>query len=330
MSAKRFEGKNLEEALDAAAKSFGVESFRVSYHIVLEKRGFLGGTKRVVIEAEVSDKAPSGRKQTSRAEKAVASKPEERNDRRPAQDRPQRARQDERPAAEVVAREEAPRQSERSAKDSIQEHERDREGGEPQRRGGRGRKRRPHERKEVATDLPAGQPIVESSVPVEVPDQGEQSEDAAVVVGWCERIFAISGLDLVARTSETDEEIDVELHGADVLMIGSGDYLDALQVLANKSFTGRQFERRIEFDAGGFKRRREEELSSLAREMAERVRKEKRGRTMRAMSPIERRIVHLALEDQDGVTTESRGRGFLKRVAIIPSGDGEQDTASES
>jgi spoIIIJ-associated protein len=36
------------------------------------------------------------------------------------------------------------------------------------------------------------------------------------------------------------------------------------------------------------------------------------------MSPIERRIVHLALQDDQDVTTESRGDGFYKRVAIIP------------
>jgi spoIIIJ-associated protein len=36
------------------------------------------------------------------------------------------------------------------------------------------------------------------------------------------------------------------------------------------------------------------------------------------MSPIERRIVHLALQDDEAVTTESRGDGFYKRVAVIP------------
>src|SRR5687767_5885255 len=54
---KRFEGRNLDEALDSAAQTFGVERYRLSYHVVLEKRGFLGGMKRIVIEADVNEGA---------------------------------------------------------------------------------------------------------------------------------------------------------------------------------------------------------------------------------------------------------------------------------
>ena len=40
--AQRFEGKNLEEALNSAAETFGVQRFQLTYHVLLEKRGFLG------------------------------------------------------------------------------------------------------------------------------------------------------------------------------------------------------------------------------------------------------------------------------------------------
>jgi len=55
MSLRRFEGKSVDEALDNAAEEMGVERYRLSYHVVVEKRGFLGGTKRVVIEAWEDD-----------------------------------------------------------------------------------------------------------------------------------------------------------------------------------------------------------------------------------------------------------------------------------
>src|ERR1044071_8714289 len=54
---QRFEGRNLEEALEHAAQTLGVERWKLTYHVLLEKRGFLGGTKRVVIEADVNDVA---------------------------------------------------------------------------------------------------------------------------------------------------------------------------------------------------------------------------------------------------------------------------------
>src|SRR5688572_23495796 len=55
---QRFEERNLEEALGHATQTFGVERWQLTYHVLLEKRGFLGGVKRVVIEADVNETAP--------------------------------------------------------------------------------------------------------------------------------------------------------------------------------------------------------------------------------------------------------------------------------
>src|SRR5207247_2343854 len=54
---QRFEGRNLEEALNGAAQHYGVERWQLTYGVLLEKRGFLGGVKRVVIEADVNEAA---------------------------------------------------------------------------------------------------------------------------------------------------------------------------------------------------------------------------------------------------------------------------------
>ncbi|HEY6136831.1 MAG TPA: Jag N-terminal domain-containing protein, partial [Thermoanaerobaculia bacterium] len=55
--AQRFEGRNLDEALDHAAQAFGVPRFQLTHSVILEKRGFLGGVKRIVIEVDVNDSA---------------------------------------------------------------------------------------------------------------------------------------------------------------------------------------------------------------------------------------------------------------------------------
>lgn len=358
MSGKRFEGKNLEEAIDSAAKAFGVESFRVSYHVVLEKRGFLGGTKRVVIEAEVSGAAPKGErkqgeKRPGREEREKKAEKPSKSERPRQEQAPRRAdkpkrKQSDRPKPAATGTEdhgsdnwvltESQPLPERS--DSAGPQDRGESDG-PQERGGRNNRRRGRRgrggrgRQSASAPERESRPMPEEqaprpSAPVEVPEQGPQSEDASKVAAWCETIFRLSGLDVVARTTDGDEEISVELFGSDLGTVEeAGDYLDSLQVLANKAFTGRSIEKPIEFDAGGFKKRREEELAQRAREMAERVREEGRERTMRAMSPIERRIVHLALEEDHGVTTESRGRGFHKRVAILPAEE-KQPLSEES
>src|SRR5438876_9658152 len=54
---QRFEGKNLDDALTNASQTLGVERYQLTYHVLLEKRGFLGGVKRIVIEAEINEAA---------------------------------------------------------------------------------------------------------------------------------------------------------------------------------------------------------------------------------------------------------------------------------
>ena len=78
--AQRFEGKNLEEALNNAAQTFAIERYQLTYHVLLEKRGFLGGMKRVVIEAEINEGAAG-------PEIAAAAAPE-----RPRSERPRGGR----------------------------------------------------------------------------------------------------------------------------------------------------------------------------------------------------------------------------------------------
>ena len=53
----RFEGRSVEEALQSAAEALGVERWQLTYHVLLEKRGFLGGVKRVVLEADINTAA---------------------------------------------------------------------------------------------------------------------------------------------------------------------------------------------------------------------------------------------------------------------------------
>jgi spoIIIJ-associated protein len=156
--------------------------------------------------------------------------------------------------------------------------------------------------------------------PEEIPPQEAESETAIAARQWCEEALRLAGLEVELRTSENDEQIHVRLYGRDTrrMLDRHGELLDALQVLANKALVGRRVEKDIELDCAAFKERRVEELGERARATAERVRRDGREQLLPAMSPIERRIVHLALQNDADVVTESRGDGFYKRVCIKP------------
>jgi spoIIIJ-associated protein len=155
-----------------------------------------------------------------------------------------------------------------------------------------------------------------------VPEQGAESEAAVIVRGWCEQVISLAKLELELRTEENDTQVIVRLYGRDSarLLDQHGELLDAIQVLANKTLTGRKIEKEIELDCLQFKEKRTEELRQRALEVAERVRNGGREELMPAMTPIERRIVHLTLQDDPELTTDSRGDGFYKRVAIVRRG----------
>jgi spoIIIJ-associated protein len=280
MAGQRFEGRSLDEALETAAKELGVARFQIDYHVVVEKRGFLGGLKRVVIEAEADpDRQPPPSYDLSPAQ---VYQPEG------ARSRGDRGR---------GGRSGGGRGGRRGER-----HERG-----PGERGGGARERE------------------------QVPAQDEQSEEAATVAAWCEEAFELAELDIVVRTAETEDRIDVRLFGRDAsrTLDRNGELLDSIQVLANKALVHRKVQKPIEFDARGFKEQRTEEIEEQARRAADRVRESGREQLLPAMSPIERRIVHLALAEAGDVQTISRGDGFYKRVAILPKAEGEAEATAE-
>jgi len=283
--AQRFEGKNLDEALTMAAEALGVERVQLTYHVVLEKRGFLGGFKRIVVEAEVNEAAVD----------------------KPAQQ----------PAAATAPGD--PTRREGGAGRGRGDRGRGRGlGGDGRDRGGRssGGNRGRGPRREHEDDFQTGD---FERFAGEIPEQGPESEQAGVVRAWYTRVLELAKLQLEIRTEENETQIIVRLFGGDARLLTEhhGELLDAIQVLGNKALVGRKVEKEIELNCEAFKERRAEQLAEKARDLADRVRSSGREQLLPAMTPIERRIVHLALQEDADVTTESRGDGFYKRVAII-------------
>jgi len=73
-------------------------------------------------------------------------------------------------------------------------------------------------------------------------------------------------------------------------------------------------------DAEGYRGRREDALMDLAQRLADKAVKSARPVPVEPMSAHDRRIVHMALAEHEGVTTESEGEGLFRRVVIFPKG----------
>jgi spoIIIJ-associated protein len=282
--AQRFEGKNLDEALTMASEAFGVDRVQLTYHVVLEKKGFLGGFKRVVVEAEVNERPIAAAVQEAAAPAPRAARPS-------------------------------------GAGGGRGRGNRDRGRGRGGNGGDRGRGNRAP-RRDTADDFQTGD---FERFAGDIPAQGPESEQAGVVRAWYARVIELAKLQLEIRTEENETQIIVRLFGGDARLLTEehGELLDALQVLGNKAMVGRKVEKEIELNCEAFKERRAEQLAEKAKELADRVRSSGREQLLPAMTPIERRIVHLALQEDADVTTESRGDGFYKRVAVVMRGAAE-------
>jgi spoIIIJ-associated protein len=149
--------------------------------------------------------------------------------------------------------------------------------------------------------------------------EGEMAEAAREATGV---LLEVADLELKVEVLQGDGQLEIELSGPgqQALIADRGSLLLAIQHLLPRTIrglTGRSVPCRV--DSGNFHKMQEESLERLAQKVAEEVKQEGKPRSLEPMNPAERRIIHLALAEDDGVVTESQGRGFFKRVAIRPA-----------
>jgi len=132
-------------------------------------------------------------------------------------------------------------------------------------------------------------------------------------------------LNLAGTTVETvrgdDGYIHISVEGPGLgSMIGRrGETLDAFQYLLNLASARMPGStQRVIFDADGYRERRRVTLEKLADRIAGRVRRTNREVVLEPMTPQERKVVHLAVAREDGVTSESIGEEPNRRVVVKP------------
>lgn len=165
------------------------------------------------------------------------------------------------------------------------------------------------------TDQERNDPPGESAEPVEI------AADTGAVRDLASRLLRGLGLEVEADARDAGETIEVDITGADreFLLDRRGEALNALQYLLNRILYRGRKGKKIHVDSEGFRRFREEEIIEIAQRTAEKALGRGEECLLSPLNPYERRLVHLALKDNDAVETRSQGNGFLKRVAIRPA-----------
>jgi spoIIIJ-associated protein len=289
-------GRTLADAVDAALDQLGVAEDDLEYEVLDEpKTGLLGrlGGREARIRARVkpiSREKPGDRRRRDRRP-------------RPAGGRGGEARR--RPAGDGEEATAAPL--------------REREGSGAQRSSGsRPRRRRPrrpaHEQATgVATD--EGATMEESDIPIE--DQAETAE------GFTRGLVEAFGADAQVETRIDDEIILVDVTGANLgLLVGPrGATLSALEELVRtvvQRHTGGHGAR-INVDVGGYRAKRRQALSEFTQDLARKVLETGQEQALEPMSASDRKVVHDAVAEMDGVTTGSEGEEPRRRVVIRPA-----------
>ena len=137
-----------------------------------------------------------------------------------------------------------------------------------------------------------------------------------------EGILTRMGLDYPVETIESEESVTLRISGdGSGLLIGrGGQTLDAIQYIINKVINKARLDRRIiVLDTEEYRGKREEYLLSLAAKLSHKVKKSRKPVTISNMSARDRRIIHLALKDDPGLLTKSRGEGAYRKIVILPS-----------
>jgi spoIIIJ-associated protein len=316
-------GRSIEEAKDAALDQLGVDEQDAEFDVIEEPKFGLFG--RLRSEARVRARVRP-------------TKPRAKEDRRDRRRRRGGDTTDAAAAPPAAARSSAGGDPEQPRAGSESGREK---AGRPVSvqavSGGRsesGSRRRKRERSAGPTSRPAGREEAPTVDRGDTDAEGRQDGGAVIDVpleqqGQVARQFLdelVGRMSLEAEISMSipdDETVEFNLQGSSLgLLIGPrGTTLLALQdltrtVVQRKTNAGNG---RIMVDVSGYRQKRKQALERFAHQLAEEVRQSSSRKVLEPMSAADRKIVHDAINEIDGVTTTSEGEEPRRRVVILPS-----------
>lgn len=283
----RVSAKTLDDAITEALIQLGVTSDRLEYNVIEKgSAGFLGiGMKQAVIEA--------WKKEDEEEEEFLKAVEETIR---------------ENPVKEYFAKEDNVKE------DDVKEHQ-----AEEAAKKEEAVREEKTEKEEASANAKE-----EKSEPVSVKEKELLAKVEDETIRYVEQFVkdTLKAMDMdVEITSSIDKDgalyVDMKGENMGILIGKRGQTLDSLQYLANRVANKHQSGYvRVKLDTENYRARREETLKHLAKNIAHKVKRNRRPVILEPMNPYERRIIHSTLQSDPYVTTHSEGEEPYRKVVV--------------
>lgn len=290
MRTVRVTGKTVEEAVAEGLAQLGITRAEAIVHVVEEPSGGLFGLlrrKQAVVDVSAEDSREDLEKAVRQLVSEAAAVPAETAEAEEAAEAAEPAEVKE--PEETEAEEAAPAKAETEAPAEETKKE------------------------EADEEAPAK---AREERPFSAEEQNETAEEAKKFLAG---VFKGMDLDVTMEKMANEERILLNLRGKGLgILIGKhGQTLNALQYLTNLA-AGRLYHHRyfVMLDVENYRSRREQTLTALAKRLAEKAKRTGESVELEPMEPGERRIIHLALQADPDIVTDSEGEGSGRHVVI--------------
>lgn len=294
MRTVRVTGKTVEEAVAEGLAQLGITRAEAIVHVVEEPSGGLFGLlrrKQAVVDVSAEDSREDLEKAVRQLVSEAAAVPAETAEAEEAAEaaEPAEVKEPEETEAEEAAPAEA--ETEAPAEETAEEAKKE----------------------EADEEAPAK---AREERPFSAEEQNETAEEAKKFLAG---VFKGMDLDVTMEKMVNEERILLNLRGKGLgILIGKhGQTLNALQYLTNLA-AGRLYHHRyfVMLDVENYRSRREQTLTALAKRLAEKAKRTGEFVELEPMEPGERRIIHLALQADPDIVTDSEGEGSGRHVVI--------------
>ena len=180
---------------------------------------------------------------------------------------------------------------------------------------------------------PGARPARAAQTPQPPPAPGEPLDPSTGIRDTIRAIAEAGGLSVTAEIEDGPEAVIVHLRGDDREFFlepsGQAEVLRATEHLLLRLYGAALQPRALRLTGEGFRERRDAALAAEARRVAEAVRGDGVARTMPPLNAYERRVVHVALQDEPGIRTASTGEGAERRLTVAPAAVAKGDAPAE-